>query len=199
MGTASALLRRAWGAVFQIAIFIAALSFLQRQQPVLDRRIDHGTKVLTIARAGISPLRLRVFAVKFDINFDTDNSGHAILNSAKPIGGFSTRGLLFEQTLWLPWSEIRLDLKTLPRIPFDEWRGGDLPSPYGVYCLEIEARNVLSNQSVVEPVLTPVLRFSASLFGPIGSGAMGGGYPDPMDAAEAQIKSECLALYDKMR
>jgi hypothetical protein len=79
-----------------------------------------------------------------------------------------------------------------------EW-SGDIPSPYGVYCLEIEARNLLSNQSTVEPVLTPKLKFPASMFGPMDLGGMGGGYPKALLAIEAQIKSDCLAFYDKMR
>ena len=188
-----------WRAFFQIAIVLAALTFLQGQQPVLDRRIDHGSKVLTISRAGFSPLVVRIFAIKFDVNFDRDATGHASLNSAKPISGISTRGLLLKQTLWIPWSTMRVDLKSYPQLPFDEWKGGDLPSPYGVYCLEIEARNVLSNQSIVEPVLTPEQTFSASMFGPMGLGGTMGGDPKPLLAAEAQIKSDCLALYDKMR
>jgi hypothetical protein len=188
-----------WRAIFQVAIFIAALAFLQAQQPLLDRRIDHGTKILTISRAGFSPIKVRIFAIEFDVNFDRDATGWASLNSAKPINSISTRGLLLEQLLWRPWSSMSVDLKSYAQLPFEEWKG-EIPSPYGVYCLALEARNVLSNQSVVEQVLTPQQKFPASMFGPMGlGGAMGGGYPNPLFVAEAQIKSECLALYDKMR
>jgi hypothetical protein len=193
-------IKAAWRAIFQIAILLAVLAFLQGQQPALDRAVDHGSKILTLSKGPLdfSLLHVRVFAIEFDVNFDRDATGHASINSAKPIKSTSTRGLLFEQTLWIPWSTTRVDLKSYSQLPFDEWKG-DLPSPYGVYCLAIEARNELSNQSVVEPVITPKLKFSASMFGPMGLGAMGGGDPKPLLDAEAQIKSECLALYDKMR
>ncbi len=191
-------IKAAWSWIFQIAIFIAVLTFLQGQQPVLDRRIDHESKLLTIARAGFAPLNVRVFGVEFDVNFDRDAAGCVSINSAEPIKGASTRGLLFQQIMWIPWSTTRVDLKSYPQLPFDEWEG-NLPSPYGVYCRAIEARNVLSNQSVVEPVITPKMKFAASMFGPMGLGGMGGGNPKHLLDAEAQIKSECLALYDKMR
>jgi hypothetical protein len=97
----------------------------------------------------------------------------------------------------MPWSTMRVDLARDTQLPFDEWKG-DLPSPYVVYCLEIEARNMLSNQSVVEAVLTPKVKFATSLFGFMGPGVLGGD-PSSLLATEAQIKSECLAMYEKMR
>jgi hypothetical protein len=185
-----------WSAIFQFAVFVAVLSFLQTQQPLIQRRIDHQNKILTITRTGFSPLRVRIFANAFDVNFDRATA-HASLDSAKPIAAVSTRGLLTEQTLWMPWSTMRVDLARDTQLPFDEWKG-DLPSPYVVYCLEIEARNMLSNQSVVEAVLTPKVKFATSLFGFMGPGVLGGD-PSSLLATEAQIKSECLAMYEKMR
>lgn len=192
------LAKSGWRAFFQIAVVLAALTFLQGQQPVLDRSIDHGSKILSIGRAGFSPLYVRIFGVEFFINFDRDAAGHELLNATKPISGFGTRGFLYQQTLWLPWSKIRLDLQGLKNLSFDEWRG-DFPSPYGVYCFEIEARNVLSNQLTVEPVLTPSVKLSASLFGPMGTAEVVGSYPNVLLVAEAQIKSDCHALYEEMR
>lgn len=197
----SSLAKKVWGAIFQIAVFIAVLSFVQAQQPTLDRTIDHRDKILTLSKGllNFSLLHVRIFAVEFDVNFDRDAAGHASINSAKPVSGVSTRGALFEKTVWVPWHSTRVDLKNYGQLPFDEWKSGDLPSPYGLYCLAIEMRNVLSNQSTVELVLTPKQKFAASIFGPMGSGGAMAGDPAPFLAAEAQIKSECLALYDKMR
>jgi hypothetical protein len=80
--------------IFQISVFVAALTFLQRQEPLLDRKVDHGTKLLSITRVGISPLKAKIFAIRFDVNFVRDNRGHTSINPAVPINAIYTNGIL---------------------------------------------------------------------------------------------------------
>jgi hypothetical protein len=182
-----------------VAILFAALTFLQKQEPLLERRLDHESKILTISRAGFAPLHVQVYASTFVVNFVRDDRGHTSINSSAPISAVYTNGRLLERTLWFPWSQMREDLKNVGRLDFDEWMA-ETPTQFDVYCLAIDARNMLSNQSVIELVLTPRLRFRASIFGPIPqSGALGGGYPKDLFAVEALIKNDCRTLYDKVR
>jgi hypothetical protein len=188
------------GLIFQISVIVAVISFFQRQEPQVERAIDHQTKVLTLSRAGWAPVGMKIYAIAFDVGFTKDAAGHFALNPTKPIDGVSTRGMILDQVLWYPWSSITVNLVGKATLPFDEWTGGDQPSPYTVYCLAIEARNKLSNQSAIETVLTDKAKFSASMFGPIGPwGAMGGGYPGALLSVERQISADCRAFYEKIR
>lgn len=187
-------------ALFQISIILASLSFLQKQDPQLVRKLDHETKVLTLKNAGLSPIHIQIYAFKFDINLSTDNAGHLSINAKDPIGGVGSVGSILETTSWLPWSEIKLDLAANTLLKFKRWDADGPNSFESVYCFATEATNLLSNQSNVETILTPQIMFSASHFGPISrNSAFGGGYPKTLMATEAQIKLDCRALYDKVR
>ena len=194
--------KAAWLGVFQIVIFIAALVYLLGQQPQVDYGINHINKVLTISPSGLSPLYLRIYAIEFSVNWDRDAAGHASINSAKPVSWVSTPGLLYEMTSWKPWWTMHAELSKT-HLPFDEWTD-KIPSPYELYCLVIEARNMLSNQFTIEPLLTPKQKFrpffAKNSFEPVLfdflAAALGGGDPKPLLDAEAQIKSDCVALYD---
>jgi hypothetical protein len=185
-------------AVFQIAVIFAALTFVQQQETLTVRSVDHGTKVLKIASVGLSPLMVRVYAIRFEINNLVDAANHVQLNAEDPIAGISTRGFVLEGTTW--WQPLTVDLKKSVGLTFTTWPREITPRQEGLYCLVIEARSPLSNRSTIEPLLTPELLFPASLFGPMSSNAsMGGGYPKGLLAVERQVKSDCLALYDKVR
>ncbi len=188
-------------AALQLSIILAALTFLQSQEPLVDRRIDHQNKVLSIARAGFSPTAITVYAISFQINLTIDQANHVSLNAQDPIRAVSTRGSILEKTLWAPWSsQVVFNLRSNNRLEFEDWRAGELATSEDLYCLAIETRNLLSNRYTVDTVLTPKRMFSASLFGPMSrSSGLGGGYPKALLIIEAQIKSDCRALYDKAR
>jgi len=188
-------------AVLQISIILAALTFLQSQEPLIDRRIDHQDKVLSIARAGFSPVKIAIYAISFEINLIVDEANHVSLNVQDPIKAVSTRGFILEKTLWAPWSsQVVFNLRSNNRLEFEDWSAGEISKSEHLYCLAIETRNLLSNRFTVDTVLTPKRMFSASLFGPMSrSSALGGGYPKALLTIEAQIKSDCRALYDKAR
>jgi hypothetical protein len=198
-------LQRAWSVfvtalsiVFQISVIIAVFTFFQRQEPKIERNIDHETKVLEIGRAGYAPLALNVYAVSFDLPLRKDDRGHIFLDPAVPIQSVGTHGKVGGAELWYPTSKLIIDLRRSPlKFSADEPLGS---SPMTVYCLVIEARNLLSNQSVVETVLTQNSLFPVSMFGPIGSkGSMGGGYNATFFGVERLINSECRSLYEKIR
>jgi hypothetical protein len=185
------------GSVFQLTVIIAAVTFLQQLEPVIDRSIDHETKVLTVASTGFVPMTVRVYAIRFEINYLIDAANHIALNAQEPIAGISTRGFVLEGTTW--WRPLAVDLKRSNGLTFTTWPS-ELSRQAGLYCLAVEARNPLSNRSVIEPILTPEMMFSASVFGPMSrKSGMGGGYPKDLLAVEQQVKSDCRALYDKVR
>jgi hypothetical protein len=196
---------RLWGwinpplrALFQVAIIIAAASFVQQQEPDIDRRIDHESKVLTIASTGFAPLAVRVYAIRFEINYLVDAASHISLNTQEPIATVYTRGFVLEGTTW--WHPLAVDLKQSNGLTFATWSPETVPHQAGLYCLAVEARNILSNRSVIDLVLTPEMMFPASIFGPISRASVfGGGYPKSLLAVEQQVKSDCRALYDKVR
>src|SRR5262249_50306531 len=141
--------------LFQVAIFIAALTFLQRQEPTITPSIDHQTKALTIAGSGFAPLTVRVYAIRFEINYLlADEGSHIALNAQDPISAVYTHGFVLEGTTWL--RPLAVDLRK-SNLTFTTWPPETTAPPRqaGLYCLAIEARNLLSNQSVIEPVLTP--------------------------------------------
>jgi hypothetical protein len=87
--------------------------FVQQQEPELDRRIDHESKVLTIASTGFVPLAVRVYAIRFEINYLVDSANHIALNARDPIAGISTRGFVLEGTAW--WHPLAADLRQTSR------------------------------------------------------------------------------------
>jgi hypothetical protein len=173
------------------------VSFVQQQEPDIDRKIDRESKVLSIASTGFVPLAVRVYAIRFEINYVIDAANHIALNAQEPIAGISTRGFVFEGTSW--WRPHAVDLKQSNGLTFTTWPS-EPSRQTGLYCLAVEARNILSNHSVIDLVLTPEMMFPASLFGPISrASALGGGYPTSLLAVEQQVKSDCRALYHKVR
>jgi hypothetical protein len=184
--------------VFQTSVIIAAFAFVQGQEPQLENSIDQETKALHVGHAGFAPASLKIYAIAFDLPLISDERGRPALNPAVPIQSTTTRGKILEETLWFPRSEINIDLKRESILKFDV--ADPFTSALTVYCLAIEARNVISNQSVVETLLTQKSLFSVSAFSPLGAiEALGGGSNAKFFAAERLMNSECRALYEKMR
>jgi hypothetical protein len=187
-------------AVLQISIILAALTFLQRQEPLIDQKIDHQSKLLRITRAGFSPVKVSVYAITFDINLIVDDKNHVSLNTRDLVKSANTRGFVLEKTLWAPWrSELVLDLQRNSTLEFQDWDFTETPELERLYCLAVEVRTLLSNQFVIAPILTPARKFSASLFGPMSRSSALGGNPRELLTAEAEIMSDCRALYAKVR
>jgi hypothetical protein len=100
--------------------------------------------------------------------------------------------------LWFPTSELNIDLERESILKFKE--ADPFTNVLTVYCLAIDARNVISNQSVVETLLTQKSLFSVSAFSPIGAiEALGGGYNARFFAAERLMNSECRTHHEKVR
>jgi hypothetical protein len=200
--------KRLWGwinpplqALIRIAIIIAALSFLQRVDPTIDGRINHEAKTLTIATSFL-PVTVQIYAFRFEINNLVDAVGHVSVNSEEPIDAIGTRGfILGKQTIW-PWrGSITIDLKQANGLTFKKLSPQPLHQE-GLYCLAIEALNPLSNQSVIQLILTSETMFPLSTFGPMPPNAgMGGGYKawQNVEQVEQRVKSDCRAMYDRVR
>jgi hypothetical protein len=181
--------------IAQVSIILAALAFLQQQEPLVTVSIDHQTKELIFKNNGLVPVSIQLYAVQFDLNFLTDPAHHMTLDKDKPIATFSTRGPLPSFTVW-PLTKRTRDLKK-SQLDFDEWNGKYDGSNQTVYCIAFEKSSWLGKSSS-DVALTPKLKFSASLFGrsPPSAG-MGGGFPLELFAVERQIKDGCLTLFDK--
>jgi hypothetical protein len=180
-----------------ISVIVAAIAYSQGQQPRLKYSIDHKTKALHVERAGFAPTSLTIYAIAFDVPLIGDVRGRSTLSPAVPIQSAYTGGKLLEQMLWFPTSELNIDLERESILKFKE--ADPFTNVLTVYCLAIDARNVISNQSVVE---TPHSKepISVSAFRPIGAiEALGGGYNARFFAAERLMNSECRTHHEKVR
>jgi hypothetical protein len=180
-----------------IALVIAALAFLQQQEPSIEMRVDHQTKILSLSNSSMVPVTVRAWAVEFGINLILDAQQHALINKDDPIKSFSTHGAIIPASTIGPLATLTRDLTQFPQLKFDEWTGQE--PDWTVYCIAFEEKSWLG-KTTVDTLLTPKLKFSASPFGPLPrNSAMGGGYPKTLLALEKQMKTDCLTILEKSR
>ena len=181
--------------ITQISIILAALTFFQQQDPLVAAHINHQTKLLSLQNSGIVPVSIRFYAMQFHVNFIEDAAYHMSLSKDKPIDFFSTRGGLPNTIIW-PFSTRAIDL-TKTQLEFDKWSGQN-PDDI-VYCIAFEKTSWLGKTST-DALLTPMVKFSAALFGSFNPGsAMGGGFPAVLFVVEKEMKDTCLTVFDKAR
>jgi hypothetical protein len=133
----------AWKTVFSAAILIAALSFIQRQEPYVAMRIDPKERILSLSNVSLVPISTMVYAVSFEVNLQ-----ESLPDSLKITNTQITGTVMSEKTLWFGRKRSH-DLKKDQRFSFLS----DLAfpnAPLAVYCFVLEERNLLSNQNKVE-------------------------------------------------
>jgi hypothetical protein len=188
--------------IFKLTIFVSLLTFIQRQEPLLETTMDHSTKVLSVTNGSLSPIWIWMYVIRFDLNWHYDEHGHVGITNDEPIGVVYTRGFIVRGEVLWPWpARTRtVDLTTFgARLPFEKWGPNSSAEGNAVYCIAVEGQNVLSNQRTRNAILTTNLMFPSSPFGPMGNAVSGGGYQAVkkyLDLEET-IKNTCMALYDK--
>lgn len=184
--------------IAQISIVLAVIAFFQQQEPSIETRISHQTKLLTLQNTGLTPVNVNAYVILFNINRVTLDGQLTSINKDDPIGGLHTRGpIIRSETIW-PFSSFNRDLTNYGQLEFDEWSGQDLD--WATYCIAIKSRTWLGSKSSTQIVLTPKLKFSASLIGPMPmESALGGGYPKTLFALEKQLSEVCLSIFEKVR
>jgi hypothetical protein len=176
---------------------IALLTYLQGQEPFVIAHIDHKTKLLSLSNSTLVPVTVRGWAVEFGINLVKDTQGHFSISKDAPIGSFYTRGaILLPTTIW-SFSTVYRDLTISSNLHFEEWTGQI--SDYTILCIGLDEKAWLG-KSATDVVLTPTLKFSASLFGELSSNSgFGGGYSKIIFDVENQIKKDCKTMIEKFR
>jgi hypothetical protein len=199
-------LARLFGFIFKLTIFVSLLTFIQRQEPLLEAKMNHSTKVLLVTNGSLSPVRLWMYVISFDVNWTQDQLGHLSMSKDTPIGIVATRGFILDGAMLWPWPwparTTSVDLTTVDAmLKFVKWDPNISQNDSTVYCIAVEGQNILSNQRTRNAILTTNLMFSASPFGPMGNGSSSGGFQvvkKYLDLEET-IKNTCMALYDKSR
>jgi hypothetical protein len=187
-------------AVFKLTIFISLITFIQRQEPLIETDMNHTTKMLVLSNWSFVPVSMRIYTVSFELNWIADNNNRAShLQRDKPINNLSTRGFVADNVWIWPLGRKAFDLTKFPLLSFTKIDWNDIKDPGTIYCLAIENRSVLSNQVTVDTILTSNEMFSPSLFARPRSKyeAMGGGYESIKHywEVEATIKNDCKTVY----
>jgi hypothetical protein len=196
--TASLWLLKAIPTIAQISIVLAALTFFQQQEPSIEIGINHETKMLSLRNAGLTPVNLRAYALEFGINQIVGADHHLSINKDDPIKSLYTRGAIIQSTTIWPFATLTQDLTKSTQLQFDEWKGQN--PDLATYCIAFESKTLLGSKSITQILLTPKLKFSASLFGPLpNNSGFGGGYPKTLLAVEKQIREDCLTIFEKTR
>lgn len=196
--------QRLFSSIFKLTIFVSLLTFIQRQEPLLEITMNHSTKVLSVTNVNLSPITIGMYVVSFELNWHHDERGHVSIVTDNPIGIVSTRGFILRNAMLWPWpvGTKVVDLTTFgPLLKFKKWDSNPSSEDNAVYCIAVDGRNVLSNQRTKNAILTTNLMFSASIFGPMGNGGSGGGYEIVKKYLDLErlIKNVCMELYDKSR
>jgi hypothetical protein len=185
--------------ILNVSILLAALTFVQAQDPLVQVRIDHASKIITILSKGLSPVTVRLYAEEFDLNMELDDRGHLFIPMDKPIEAVYTRNFIAQGAVMFPWITKIVDLRTYPQFSFNEPSDG-LPGKV-VYCIIVDARSWLSNKVSLSAVLTPSTKFSVSIFGPMNEySGSGGGYEAVKRdlQIEQTMQKDCLDIYQKI-
>jgi hypothetical protein len=177
--------------VAYISVTIAALSFLQRQEPLKEIHLNHWTKTLSIRNNGFVPFRVTAKAFLFELDWN-------LIGDEKPIARASTLGTLFDGDIIWPFQKYFIKLTEYKQLEFQKM--GPVPGKK-LYCIVVSFRNPLSNQlsSIVQ--LTPSDLFPASLFGPWSKQSSGGGDYEAVKrimVVEDKITQDCLRLQSKL-
>lgn len=102
--------RSIFSALFKLTILIAALSFIQRQEPLIENTIDHQTKIVSISNNGLSPISASLFVVRFDLNWNIDKAGHQSIDNDNPINQLNSLGHILNKAIILPFCTERIEL-----------------------------------------------------------------------------------------
>jgi hypothetical protein len=154
-----------------VVIFTSLLLFWQDQVPVVTYRIDQTNKSITVTNQSVIPVLFSVYVVEYDLN---EKDG---MYTNKPINTFYDRGFLQKETLLWPFISHTFLFSNDPLLkflPFNATSG--LESLQVSYCLVMEAKSYLSNQSSSYTDFTDQYDFPLSDFGqnPQNSSAGGG-------------------------
>jgi hypothetical protein len=84
--------------VLKLSIVVAALTFVQRQEPRPEITMDHSTKILSVTNGSLSPIRLWMYVVKFDVNWHQDQRGHLSILKDDPLGIVARQGFILSGT-----------------------------------------------------------------------------------------------------
>jgi hypothetical protein len=192
--------------ILKLTIFVSLLTFIQRQEPLLEATMNHSTKVLSVTNGSLSPISLWMYVISFDINWTQDQQGYISISKDIPIGIVATRGFILREIMLWPWPwparTKSVDLTTVgAMLKFIKLGPNTRQDDSTVYCVAVEGQNVLSNQRTRNAILTTNVMFAASPFGPMGNGGTSGGFQvvkKYLDLEE-MIKNICMALYDRSR
>jgi hypothetical protein len=187
--------------LFTIAITMSLLTFAQRQEPIFNVHMNHNSKIMTIENESLPPISVTVFSVKFGLNWNVDEHGHQTMSENNAIDNFSTLGFISKNVkIWSNFflkNKTEIDLNSAKFFSFFDKNDNHIGE--SIYCVIVDARNLLSNQRNLKAVLTSEIKFPSSIFGPQDENSgEGGGYAAAHKYwdIEDQIKKSCLRAYE---